>query len=319
MNQISISNAVIKSDKSLSELAIKSLKEGGFLLLAKKTAVYTGLVIKRFFKEYLYLKYLFWRSKNGRIIKKIQGSKMVLDLNDEGISRELAVYGCHEVNSTQEVKKIIRPGMKILEIGANIGYYALIEKSLTGQKGFLYAFEPSPFNFNLLKKNLKLNNIRNAELYQKAIGAKNAVEKFYVADKSNLSSFIRRFDMDMYKDGSVIDIEIITLDSFLIDKGRIDFIRMDVEGYEGEILKGGENILKNNPPGNFFIEIHSELLHKKNSSASEIVNYLKNLGYEVLKSFYRGSSRISVDSTDNLLNHKLLERGYWETFFRHKN
>lgn len=318
MSPITVSNAVLKSDISLMRLAKKTLKEEGFRALFKKTGIFLKLVVKRFFREYLCLKFLYWRSENGKIIMNIQGNKMILNLNDEGISRELVLYGYHELNSTNEVKKIIKPGMRILEIGANIGYYALIETTLAGKNGFLYAFEPSPFNFSLLKKNLEINNIKNTELYQKAIGAKNTTSKFYVADKSNLSSFIKRFDMDMYKNGSIIDMEMITLEKFLEDKEQIDFIRMDVEGYENEVLKGAQNILKINPPKHFFIEIHSELLHKKNNSAREIVNYLRNLGYEVSRSFYRGSSEIFVNDTDSLLNHSLLEKGYWETFLEYK-
>jgi hypothetical protein len=65
-----------------------------------------------------------------------------------------------------------------------------------------------------------------------------------------------------------------------------------------------------------FIEVHSELLHRRNSSAKEFITHLAGHGYEVSKSFYRGRQDISVSSTSEILNHKLLEVGYWETFFR---
>ena len=112
--------------------------------------------------------------------------------------------------------------------------------------------------------------------------------------------------------------DVVRLDDFFKDK-KVDFIRMDVEGYEGEILKGAENILNSDKkPKYFFIEIHSELLHKKNSSARRIVEFLEKYGYEVHKSFWRGSSKVSVSSRRDMLGHPLLEVGYWETFFELK-
>jgi len=100
---------------------------------------------------------------------------------------------------------------------------------------------------------------------------------------------------------------------------KVDFIRMDVEGYEGEILKGAENILSSNrKPKYFFIEVHSELLHKKNSSARDIVEFLGKYGYEIHKSFWRGGSEFVASSKAEMLEHELLEVGYWETFFELK-
>jgi FkbM family methyltransferase len=234
-------------------------------------------------------------------------------MNDLGISRELALYGVHEYNSTEEVKRIVKPGMKILEIGANIGYYALIEARLAGPSGQLYAIEPSPYNFDALKKNLDLNGMKNAYLHQAAFGEKRTKSKFYVYNRSNLSSFIKRDDMGM--EVTEVDVEMLTLDEFLMGK-EVDFVRMDVEGYEREILRGGEQAFSSGKkPKYFFIEVHSDLLHKKGSSCREIIELLGKYGYGVKKSFWRGKTNPSVSSKEELLAHPLLEVGYWETFF----
>lgn len=317
MEKITLSNSALRIEPGTTKNAIKVLKIEGPASFLKKSFDAIAAIIKRFFREYLFLKFIYLRSNKGEIIKKIHGNPMILDLNDLGISRELALYGEHEHNSTNEVKKLVKPGMRILEVGANIGYYAVLETKLAGENGYLYAFEPSPFNFNLLKRNIELNEIKNAEIYQKAAGAENERSKFFVANKSNLSSFIKRDDMDMYHNGKIIDVEIIKLDDYLKDK-EVDFIRMDVEGYEKEILKGLEMTMQTKHPKHFFIEIHSDLLHKKSSSAKEVLNYLNKFGYEVIKSFYRGKSEIFADNTEKLLSHPLLEKGYWETFFEYK-
>ena len=311
-----LKNTVLKTNENLFKKGLKTLRERGLLVFLGKTISAIFTIIKRFFREYIPLKFLYMFFKDGKIMKKVQGSRMILDLNDLGISRELAFYGVHEKNSTEEVKKIIKPGMKILEVGANIGYYALLETKLAGPRGRLYAIEPSPYNFETLKKNLELNNVRNADIHQAAFGQIRTKAKFYVYDRSNLSSFIKREDMGMKC--KEVEVEIITLDDFLRGK-EVDFIRMDVEGYEKEILKGAEKALsEGKKPKYFFIEVHSELLHKKGSSAKEIFEFLAKYGYDIHKSFWRGRSDIAVESMKDQLAHPKLEVGYWETFFELK-
>jgi FkbM family methyltransferase len=313
-NKITISNTILKTNESLVKKGIANLKEKGFLYFFKKVFFVTFLMLKRIFREYIPLKVMILFSKNGEVIKNIQGSKMILNLNDVGISRELACYGVHESNSTAEVKKVIKPGMKILEVGANIGYYALMETMLAGPTGHLYAMEPSPFNFELLTRNLKLNGLKNYDLYKTAAGSVVGKAKFLLSGRSNLSTFIEREDLT----GEEVDVDVIRLEDFLKDK-QVDFIRMDVEGYEGEILKGAEGALSSgNKPKYFFIEIHSDLLHKKKSSCRDIVNFLKKYGYEVRKGFWRGKDTVCANSVEEMLAHPLLEIGYWETFFELK-
>lgn len=311
-----LKNTIVKTNDNLFKKGLKTLREKGPFVFISNTVSVILTMIKRFFREYIPLKVLYLFFKDGKIMKKIQGSRMILDLNDLGISRELALYGVHEKNSTEEVKKIIKPGMKILEVGANIGYYALLETKLAGPSGHLYAIEPSPYNFDTLKKNLELNSVRNADLHQAAFGETRTKAKFYMYDRSNLSSFIKREDMGM--ECKEVEVEIITLDDFL--RGRpVDFIRMDVEGYEREILRGSAKALsEGKKPKYFFIEVHSELLHKKNSSGREIFEFLADHGYEIHKSFWRGSSKHVVTSMKAQLAHPLLETGYWETFFELK-
>lgn len=310
---------MIKINKKLIRKGRNVLKEEGVLVFLRKSIFLCFNLLKEFFHEYIHLKYLFLFSSHGEIIKDIQGNKMILDLKDRGISRELALYGVHEKASTEQIKKLLTPGMKIVEIGANIGYYVLIEAKLVGKKGYIYAFEPSPYNFNLLKRNINLNNYRNIEIHQKAIGSQNEKAKFYIANRSNLSGFIKRENMKyMYKnDGSdIIEVDVVKLDDFLKEK-KIDLIRMDIEGFEKEALNGMKVVLNSkNSPKYLFIEIHSKLLHKKNSSGKEIIRYLERFGYSVIKSFYGGRKDISSTSTSELIRHPRLEKGYWETFFQ---
>ena len=313
---VSLSQTVLKLEKPLFASMHEIIRDRGVLFFLKKSLLVCAKSVYYFFREYLPLHILSLWAKNGEITTStIHGYRMTVNLNDVGISHELALYGVHERESSQVVKKIIEPGMTILEIGANIGYYAILEARNAGASGHLYAVEPSPFNVALLKKNLARNNIKNADVYAMAIGEQNTTLPFFIAEKSNLSSFIDREAVGTM-DGTTVDVNVQTLDAFLADKKPVDFIRMDVEGYEWEILQGAEKILSQaTPPKYFFIELHSTLLPKKNRSSRDVIEKLVQCGYRVHKSFYRGRKDIAVASTEELLAHPLLEEGYWETFF----
>jgi hypothetical protein len=137
---------------------------------------------------------------------------------------------------------------------------------------------------------------------------------FYVDIRSNLSSFVKRDDLTEFE---VVDVPMMTIDDFVQDGKTLDLIRMDVEGYETEILKGGEKtLMTDRAPKYFFIEVHCELLKKRGSGGFEIAKYLRQFGYEVDVGFHRGSDKYVVTSMKEFEDHPMREVGYWEIFFR---
>jgi FkbM family methyltransferase len=71
------------------------------------------------------------------------------------------------------VKHVLRPGMQILDIGANIGWFAFHEAANIGKKGFVYAIEPIADNVDAIKRGIKENNFKNMQVFECAIGNKN--------------------------------------------------------------------------------------------------------------------------------------------------
>jgi len=295
---------------------VESLKTEGFFKTVIKIFKDISGRFRSFRSNFIYFFYKL-KAKNGEYLKTIQGSKMLLVTKDVGISKELIMKGIHEKNSTEFYKKTIKPGMHIGEFGANIGYYALLASKLLENNGFVYAFEPSPENFKQLKRNIELNNCSQLfELQNIGLGAENTEMKFYISTKGNMSSFIERAESGDIKNIEVLKVQVLKADEYFKNK-KLDFVRMDVEGFEIEIIAGMHEILsRTDKPKGLFIEVHSELLHKRNGSARQFIENLCSYGYEVEKGFYRGKSEISVNSTTDLLNHNLLEKGYWETFFK---
>jgi len=200
-------------------------------------------------------------AKERYLRREINNNLFSLDLRDRGISKDLILDRIREVKTTEIMKRIVKKGDIILDIGANIGYYTILEADLVGAKGRVYAVEPVPKNIGLLKKNIELNNCQNIKVFPIGAGAKEGRVKIYLSESCNLSS------MNKNTKGIIdeIRVPIITLDKFLINKPFPNLIRMDIEGYEYQVLKGMAKILKRGEPLKLLIEFHFHKLKKEQS------------------------------------------------------
>lgn len=265
-----------------------------FLITVKsKGIIATFFAIKSFF----IILFANFFSKSILLKRNIFNYVMYLDPKDKGISRTLLLFGERELDHKKILEKIIKKGMKIFDIGANIGYYVLMETTLTGNKGKILAIEPVPDNIKLLEKNLELNKNKITKTVQAAISESSEKESFVLSSHSNLGHLVgeeisrlnlleKKFKKKKIK---VINPKIMSLRE-LIDKTFYpDFIRMDVEGREIRILNNLVSLkLKKYPIVCF--ETHTsryQLSHnmtKRNSNISQMEDVLRKMfkkGYEV--------------------------------------
>lgn len=204
------------------------------------------------------------------VIAPVNDYCMELDLNTPGLSRTLFVYGTRELLDTHLVQKEIGGDMNVLDVGANIGYYAIMEASqLTS--GRVYAFEPDPRNIELLQKNIKLNNLEN-KITVFPYAASNVSEegkRFHLGERTNVSSFVERGD-----EAGTAEVECVKLDDLpYID--TIDFIRMDIEGYECKVLEGARNFLTHTKkPVKILLEVHTFAYNKTDMDFAKQLQFL---------------------------------------------
>lgn len=178
------------------------------------------------------------RRRGRRFVERtIYGRPMLLDLEDQGISRTLILFGQRELEHKVMLERVLKPGMSVLDIGANIGYYALMELSLIGSEGSLIAVEPSPSNVALLRRNLELNGHGAIEVHQLAVSDKVANRPFFMSAMSNLNTFHDTGTGALHLKGETIDVTTTTVPK-IMEGRKLDLIRMDVEGHEVEVLAG---------------------------------------------------------------------------------
>jgi FkbM family methyltransferase len=141
------------------------------------------------------------------------------------------------------LKLEVTPGMTIFEIGTNVGYYTFIMARLLHNEGVIHAIEPHPNSYKYLVKNISINNYQKLIIpHNFAIGDTDDMADFYI-DSSipNLSSSIYR------KSCKKINIRYYTLDSFISEFGYPNFIKMDIEGFEVEVLSKIDSLQKSFP------------------------------------------------------------------------
>lgn len=215
-----------------------------------------------------------------KTIKKVQGSKMLLQLSDRGIHKDLFLYGCREPQCTEIFKKELSEGMKVLEIGANIGYYVLMAAQIVGNTGKVYALEPDPQNFEILRRNVELNSYSDrVELYNLAAGDNSGEALLDISGDSNTHKIILS-KSHRNKKQNYINVKMVTIDEFLKDR-HVDFIRMDVEGFEYGIIKGMTRLLSKEDSLQMFIEVHPWLIKEYGGSYEEMLELLSISNFNV--------------------------------------
>ena len=292
-----------------------SINNHGFLATAKMSL---GLIYRNVSQLGPNSRIAWTRFSSGdTVVRKVQGSLMKLDLSDVGISRELFLTGVHEPHSTLQFREQLRPGMVVLEVGANIGYYVLIAAQHISPGGKIVAIEPSPSNIQSLRENIALNDREDmVEVYPHAADTERGRLPFYVVSKSNLSSFVNR-EGHSIKLLEIIDVRVLPVDEIVEAEGlSIDYFRMDLEGFETEVIEGMIGTLAGkSPPQGGFIEVHSRILNENGASARTFLERMEELGYCIQVARWRGRGDIAVYSNLEFYAHPLAEDSHWETFF----
>jgi FkbM family methyltransferase len=183
---------------------------------------------------------------------------MYLRVGDRGVSRALAIFGTREVLETEIFRRELEPEMTVMDLGANIGYYTLQAASIVGPSGKVYAIEPFPDNFALLRRNIERNGYESiVETFQLAISDRVGTARMYLGDANNLHTLVN-LDPAGGRAKPSIEVPTTTLDDFLLGKRPVDFLRMDIEGGECQVFDGMTETLKRSSLPRIFFEVHPE-------------------------------------------------------------
>jgi len=178
----------------------------------------------------------------------------------------------------QSLKKLVQPDSRIADVGANQGLYTLFFSSLV-PLGSVYAFEPDPALFASLKENVRRNGADNVTLFNAAAASRTA--KLCLQP-----GLINRGDNQIVQsaqlDSGTIQVDAISLDQ-AIPGLKLDLLKIDVQGFEVEVLRGAQGLFRANPGLSILIEFWPYGLSKAGSRPEELLDILRGAGFSVVR------------------------------------
>lgn len=178
----------------------------------------------------------------------------------------------------------------VFDVGTNIGSVLMNIAKKVGINGRVYGFEPDPANYKKCMTNMRLNNFKNISVLNSGLGEKksNVFLKVDVDDNRGMNR------VEKNKSENSVQITLTTMDDFVIENNikKLDLIKIDVEGYEYNVLKGAQKTITSLRP-KMFIEINDDLLRLQEASAKSVIFLLNELNYKAINS--RTSKTISVE------------------------
>jgi FkbM family methyltransferase len=201
----------------------------------------------------------------------------------------------------EEIIRQFRPkeGDTVVDIGAHMGRYTITSSKSVGESGRVIAVEAHPYNFRLLQDNLRLNKLTNVCALNLAVYSKKARLKLYLPDEdlgytghhSLMTNYLATKNRKQ-KEGRYIEVQADTLDNLLRSKGitTVNWIKIDVEGAEYEVLKGAVETLAESKDISILVEVHGKETYHPTMELFK----LNNFKIEFEKTYESGDKHLLV-------------------------
>ena len=224
-------------------------------------------------------------ARGQAVIRRILGDPVVIEVDGLKIQgpfdsrRMLALMkaGQYEPLETKLFKQTIRPGMTVLDIGANIGFYSLLAARGAGGSRGRIRLRARPSKHPHLRVNAQANDCPNIKQFNTAVADKPGTHVFQMAARLTQSSLSRSWDMPNV---NTVEVETLTIDD-AIDGRAVDVIKMDIEGGEPAALQGMMATLRANPGIRMFVEFEPPALEAAGRSPEAFLDSLRSLFADV--------------------------------------
>lgn len=201
----------------------------------------------------------------------------------------------------------------VFDVGANVGQSSKVY-SEKFKMAKIYAFEPVKSTFFRLEDSFKGNN--NVQCFNLALGDRSQKMKIPIQSKSTLNSLSNARNEGLSYGDNLEEIQVETLDGIFLELHQpyIDFLKIDTEGYEMEVLKGSESVLKNNRVKFLLLELGIKS-YKRTTYYNHVQKYLAELGYDVV-GFYKQSQSLYTKSRFLMHSDVLFVNSEWSKTLR---
>ncbi len=205
------------------------------------------------------------------------GLKYLLDISN--VVDHYLYYHVKDVAFNNFIENYVKPKYFVLDIGANIGTTVTQLAAKVGSEGYVIGFEPSPSNYQRAKEHILINKLNNCQVENLGLGDKAGSLKLFKVNKNNpgMNRIIKNKEIEIYP---YDEVQVITLDDYCHSKNilTINAIKIDVEGFEYFVLKGGVKALSKWKP-TILMEVDDDFLKDHDLLISEIFSLLEECGY----------------------------------------
>jgi FkbM family methyltransferase len=199
---------------------------------------------------------------------------LFIDARDEVIRPALEQHRIWEPGETDLILAWLRPGMTFVDIGAHVGYYTLMAARRVAPGGLVFAFEPSPRNYELLLANVWRNQLTNVACFPWAVSDRNDFLDLFVNDRNT-------GDNRTFGEGPRIRVRAIALDALPQIRAPIDVVKIDVQGAEEAVMAGMRGLLARSPTARVTLEYWPFGLRALGRDERGALDYYRSLGFRV--------------------------------------
>jgi FkbM family methyltransferase len=205
--------------------------------------------------------------------------------------------GCFDTWDTYHTLRLLQSGSVIFDIGANFGYYSIVACAELEGRCQVYAFEPNAPSFARLARNIELNGFGD-QIKASQLALSDAAGTAWIVEHVGNSG-----DARVSTTSGDRQISLASLDEFCASHGieRINFVKIDVQGYEEKVLLGGKNILAQYRPP-ILIELDPPILRAQGCSEDRIVEILIRYGYQLYIADRKRLVRFQLPIRTSLVN-----------------
>jgi FkbM family methyltransferase len=214
--------------------------------------------------------------KAGRRTANVFGTNVPLDLADH--VQRMVYLGCFEREETKLMRRELKAGMTFVDVGANCGYFTYLAAARVGVSGRVLAVEPSPRVADIVEAAIRENRLANAALIRTALGRAAGELTLYVPPEALANHAPTAIATPGW---SPITVPVRALDDLLDERqiDRVDVLKVDVEGYEGEVLGGAERSLKSGRIRAMLVEFNEWWLRQAGSNSGELWDRILAAGF----------------------------------------
>lgn len=196
----------------------------------------------------------------------VHGSQMILDTQD---ILDLRKYGTYEPFVTHLLQERITSEMICVDAGAHIGYHTLL---MAEQAKHVHAFEPHPELLKILHQNLNLNGVSNVTVFPLALDSEDRKANLYLSPVTGTCHQL----YDPKEDWLSVEVSASRLDSVLF---KVDFMKIDVEGYEAHVLRGASELIESGNPLSMIVEVWPSKIRETGEDPLDFLKWLQSQGF----------------------------------------